>query len=148
MLVGSQIGGRLGGIGQKRLLCAALVAYGLMLFAVLFTVPALPLAMLVLLAAGTSFGLRATANASIMSEQAVSARTTVFAFSAATVAAGNRRGRRWRRRGARRRRLRRARPLLLVSAVLSALLVAAFVRERAAEEPVAPAAAEREPYSR
>src|SRR5678815_2747545 len=59
LLVGSQIGGRLGGVGQKQLLCASLVAYGLMLFAVLLTVPALPLAMVVLLAAGTSFGLRA-----------------------------------------------------------------------------------------
>ena len=140
MLVGSQIGGRLGGIGQKQLLCAALVAYGLMLFAVLFTAPALPLAMLVLLAAGTSFGLRATANASIMSEQAVSARTTVFAFSAATVSAGTVIA------GAAGGAALDAGGFgalglfCLVSAVLSALLVAAFVRERAAEEPVAPAA--------
>jgi predicted MFS family arabinose efflux permease len=108
-----------------------------LLFAVLFTVPALPLAMLGLLAAGTSFGLRMTANASLMSEQAVSARTTVFAFSAATVAAGTVVA------GAAGGAALDAGGFgalglfILVSAVLSALLVAAFVRERAAEEPAA-----------
>jgi predicted MFS family arabinose efflux permease len=140
MLVGSQIGGRLGGIGQKQLLCAALVAYGLILFAVLFSMPALPLALLGLVAAATFFGLRATANASIMSEQAVNARTTVFAFSAATVSAGTVVA------GAAGGGALDAGGFgalglfCLVSAVLSALLVAAFVRERAADEPVAPAA--------
>jgi predicted MFS family arabinose efflux permease len=140
MLVGSQIGGRLGNIGQKQLLCAALVAYGLVLFAVLFSAPALPLAVLGLVAAALSFGLRATANAAIMSEQAVSARTTVFAFSAATVSAGTVVA------GAAGGRALDAGGFgalglfCLVSAVLSALLVAAFVRERAAEEPVVPAA--------
>ena len=140
MLVGSQIGGRLGGISQKQLLGAALVAYGLMLFAVLFSVPALPLALLGLLAAATCFGMRATSNAALMSEQAVSARTTVFAFSAATVSAGTvvagAAGGATLDAGG----FGALGLFCLVSAVLSALLVAAFVRERAAEEPVAPAA--------
>lgn len=140
LLIGTQVGGRLGHVGQKQLLCAALVVYGLILFAVLSSVPALPLAMLGLLAAATSYGLRATANAALMSEQAVSARTTVFAFSAATVSggtviAGAAGGGALDAGGFGALGL-----FCLVSAVLSALLAAAFVRERAADEPAAPVA--------
>jgi predicted MFS family arabinose efflux permease len=140
LLVGSQIGGRLGDVGQKQLLCAALAVYGVILFTVLFSAPALPFALIGLLAAATCYGLRATANAALMSEQAVSARTTVFAFSAATVSAGTvvagaAGGRALDVGGFGALGL-----FCLVSAVLSALIVAAFVRERATDEPVAPAA--------
>jgi predicted MFS family arabinose efflux permease len=140
LLVGSQIGGRLGGVGQKQVLCGALVVYGVVLFAVLFSTPALPLAMLGLVAAATAYGLRATSNAALMSEQAVSARTTVFAFSAATVSAGTvvagAAGGATLDAGG----FGALGLFCLVSAVLSALVVAAFVRERAVDEPVAPAA--------
>ena len=89
MLVGTQIGGRLGDrVGQKVLLCGSLVGFGLLLIAVVGSVPALPVAIAGLLGAATCYGMRATSNAALMTEQVTSARATVLALSAATVSAG------------------------------------------------------------
>ncbi len=89
MLVGTQIGGRLGDrVGQKVLLCASLIAFGLVLVAVVASLPPLPVAIGGLLVAATCYGMRATSNSALMTEQVTSARATVLALSAATVSAG------------------------------------------------------------
>jgi len=89
MLVGSQIGGRVGDrLGQKLVLAGALTCYGA--FVAVVTAARLPIEAAVALsfAGAVFFGMRATSNAALMTEQVVSARATVLALSAATVSAG------------------------------------------------------------
>ena len=90
MLEGSQLGGRVGDrIGQRRLLMVAVCLCGALLLGVASRGLPLPFVLALNLAAAVCFGMRATSNAAVMSEQALSARTTLFAFAAATVAGGS-----------------------------------------------------------
>ncbi|MGH2492836.1 MAG: MFS transporter [Candidatus Limnocylindria bacterium] len=87
MLIGSQIGGRLGDRGHRSMLAFSVAASGAFLFFVAAVTPPLALAVALILAGAISFGIRATSNAALMTEQVVSARTTVLALSAVTVSA-------------------------------------------------------------
>src|SRR5205823_12383166 len=67
---------------------ASLVGYGLTLVFVVVTQLPLALAVAFCFLAACCFGMRATSNAAIMTEQVTDARTTLLALSAATVSAG------------------------------------------------------------
>jgi predicted MFS family arabinose efflux permease len=87
MLVGSQLGAMLGNRhGQRIVLAASMTGYGTLLVLVTTLVPALPLAIALCAAGGFLFGLRATSNAALMTEQVPLFRSTVLGLSATTVA--------------------------------------------------------------
>jgi predicted MFS family arabinose efflux permease len=90
LLVGTQVGpnftARLGARGS---LAASLVGYGLVLVGLTALPWPLALAVGVLLLAGALYGLRATSNALLMTEQVPDARSTLLGLSATTVAMAN-----------------------------------------------------------
>lgn len=89
MLVGSQIGGRLfRGSRQTLILACGLCCFGASVLIVTAAGLPLEIAIALSLAGAIGFGLRATANANVMTQQVPQARATLLAMSAATVAAG------------------------------------------------------------
>jgi predicted MFS family arabinose efflux permease len=87
MLLGSQLGATLGNRhGQRIVLAASMTGYGALLVLVTALAPALPLAIALCAAGGFLFGLRATSNAALMTEQVPVFRSTVLGLSATTVA--------------------------------------------------------------
>jgi predicted MFS family arabinose efflux permease len=90
MLLGTQFGPNLvGRIGPRASLAASLGGYGIVLAAITSLQPALSLAVGAVFVAATLYGLRATSNAVLMTEQVPAARSTVLGLSATTVAAAN-----------------------------------------------------------
>ena len=90
LLIGTQLGpSAVSRIGARVALGASLSGYGLILVGVTTTQLALPLAIGACLAAAILYGLRATSNAMLMTEQVPAARSTMFGLSATTVAAAN-----------------------------------------------------------
>ena len=90
MLIGTQLGPNAQSrLGARTTLAASLVGYGLVILGV--TTLGLPIARAVAaaLAAAVLYGLRATANAVLMTEQVPDARSTMFGLSQTTVAAAN-----------------------------------------------------------
>ncbi len=90
LLIGTQLGpGAVSRFGARVALGASLSGYGLILMGVTTAQLALPLAIGGCLAAAILYGLRATSNAMLMTEQVPAARSTMFGMSATTVAAAN-----------------------------------------------------------
>jgi predicted MFS family arabinose efflux permease len=90
MLLGTQLGPNLvGRIGPRASLAASLGGYGLVLAAITSLQPALSVAVGAVFLAAILYGLRATSNAVLMTEQVPVARSTVLGLSATTVAAAN-----------------------------------------------------------
>jgi predicted MFS family arabinose efflux permease len=87
VLVGSQIGGRLGDrIGHKRVVAGAIVGSGLILLVLTNAPPPLLAAAAMNLLLSAVIGARFATNTSLLTEQVPEARGTLFAFSSATAA--------------------------------------------------------------
>jgi predicted MFS family arabinose efflux permease len=90
MLLGTQFGPNLvGRIGPRASLAASLGGYGLMLAAITSLQPALTVAVGAVFLAAILYGLRATSNAVLMTQQVTAARSTVLGLSQTTVAMAN-----------------------------------------------------------
>lgn len=87
VLIGSQIGGRVGDrVGHRRVVAATIVVSGLILLALTnLTLPLLVAAAMNLLLSAV-IGARFATNTTLLTEQAPEARGTLFAFSSATAA--------------------------------------------------------------
>lgn len=85
VLVGSQIGGRVGDrIGHRRVVAGTIVASGLILLALTAAPPPLIAAAAMNLLLSAVIGARFATNTSLLTEQVPEARGTLFAFSSAT----------------------------------------------------------------
>jgi predicted MFS family arabinose efflux permease len=90
LLIGTQLGpSATGRLGARVSLAASLCGYGLILLSVTTVPLLLPLTVGACLLAAILYGLRATSNALLMTDQVPLARSTVFGLSATTVAAAN-----------------------------------------------------------
>jgi DHA1 family bicyclomycin/chloramphenicol resistance-like MFS transporter len=87
VLIGSQIGGRLGDrIGHRRVVAGAIVASGAILLVLTNAPPPLLAAAVMNFALSAVIGARFATNTSLLTEQVPEARGTLFAFSSATAA--------------------------------------------------------------
>ena len=87
VLIGSQIGGRLGDrIGHRRVVAVAIVASGAILLVLTNAPPPLLAAAAMNFALSAVIGARFATNTSLLTEQVPEARGTLFAFSSATAA--------------------------------------------------------------
>ena len=85
VLIGSQIGGRIGDrIGHRRVVAGTIVASGVILLALTSAPPPLLIAAAMNLALCAVIGARFATNTSLLTEQVHEARGTLFAFSSAT----------------------------------------------------------------
>jgi predicted MFS family arabinose efflux permease len=85
VLIGSQIGGRVGDrIGHRRVVAGTIVASGAILLALTNAPPPLLAAAAMNLALSAVIGARFATNTSLLTEQVPEARGTLFAFSSAT----------------------------------------------------------------
>jgi predicted MFS family arabinose efflux permease len=85
VLIGSQIGGRIGDrIGHRRVVAGTIVASGVILLALTSAPPPLLIAAAMNLALCAVIGARFATNTSLLTEQVPEARGTLFAFSSAT----------------------------------------------------------------
>ena len=90
LLIGTQLGPSASGrLGARISLAVSLSGYGLVVLGVTTGGLALPVAIGACLVAATLYGLRATSNAMLMTDQVPAARSTVFGLSATTVAAAS-----------------------------------------------------------
>jgi predicted MFS family arabinose efflux permease len=85
VLIGSQIGGRIGDrIGHRKVVAGTIVASGVILLALTTAPPPLLAAAAMNLALSAVIGARFATNTSLLTEQVPEARGTLFAFSSAT----------------------------------------------------------------